>query len=221
MTPKQTLKQINDLTASLVGLSLSNRQHYPATRGPLQGDCQITINNDEGMTVALKNVPYRDIYVELEKSNCFNIMMLDGGLMTFRYRFQKGIVIEHSLTYFPSPDLEHFQNDPELYLLDEIYAEALDRNIVAFPLRFDYNDDPGRFEDVHHPFSHLTLGQYRNCRIPVCSPVSPLAFGRFVLRSFYNTSFRQYSDKIPAGTNSFHKTITDSEKKVLHVVCGR
>ena len=28
------------------------------------------------------------------------------------------------LCYFPSPDLEHFQNDPELYLGDEIYADV-------------------------------------------------------------------------------------------------
>ena len=36
MTPKQTLKQINNLTGSLVKLSLSNEQNFPATNGRAQ-----------------------------------------------------------------------------------------------------------------------------------------------------------------------------------------
>ena len=220
MTPKQTLKQINDLTAALVGLSLSNEQNFPATHGKINAGFEITVSTAATMSVALKNVAYRDIYGELEKARCFNVKMLDGALVSLRYRFRAGEVCEHSLSYFPSPDLEHFQNEPDIYLDDETYADVVARNIVPFPVRFDFSDDEEKFVDVHHPYSHLTLGQYENCRIPVCSPLGPLVFGGFILRNFYDTASRKYSEKIPASTLAFTKTITLNERRIPHLVCG-
>jgi hypothetical protein len=220
MTPKQTLKQINELTQALVGLSLSNEQNFPTTQGKPSTAFEISVSTAAGMSVALKNVAYRDIYGELEKARCFNIKMLDGALVSLRYRFLAGAICEHSLSYFPSPDLEHFQNEPEIYLEDEIYADVVAKNIVPFPIRFDFSDDEEKFVDVHHPYSHLTLGQYRNCRIPVCSPLGPLAFGGFILRNFYNTAFRKFSDKFPTSKLRFANTITAKERMIPHVVCG-
>lgn len=220
MTPLQTLRQIRSLTESLVGLSLSNEQNFPATHGQPGQSFEITVSTAAGMSVALKNVSYRDIYAELEEARCFNVKMLDGALISLRYRFESGVICEHALSYFPSPDLEHFQNDPEIYLEDEIYADIVARNIVSFPVRFDFSSDQDKFVDVHHPFSHLTLGQYKNCRIPVCSPVGPLAFGGFILRNFYNTAFRKFSEKIPSTRLGFANTITANERKIPHVICG-
>ena len=220
MKPKATLKQLEQLTTAMVGLSLSNDQNFASTHGDVDGDFEISVNNAASMSVALKNIAYRDIYQELEKSRCFNFKMLDGALVTLRYRFRAGEVCEHVLCYFPSPDLEHFQNDPEVYLLDEIYADVIGRNIVPFPVRFDFSDDAAKFVDVHHPYSHLTLGQYENCRIPVCSPLSPFTFGGFILRNFYNTAFQKYSDEIPTAALMFSNTITANERKIPHVVLG-
>jgi hypothetical protein len=220
MTPLQTLKQINELTQALVGLSLSNEQNFPTTQGKPNAAFEISVNTAAGMSVALKNVAYRDIYGELEKARCFNIKMLDGALISLRYRFLVGVICEHSLSYFPSPDLEHFQNEPEIYLEDEIYADVVAKNIVPFPIRFDFSNDEETFVDVHHPYSHLTLGQYKNCRIPVCSPLGPLAFGGFILRNFYNTVFRKFSAKFPTSKLGFASTITAKERKIPHVVCG-
>lgn len=220
MTPQQTLKQINELTQALVGLSLSNEQNFPTTQGKPNAAFEISVSTAAGMSVALKNVTYRDIYGELEKARCFNVKMIDGALVTLRYRFLAGAICEHSLSYFPSPDLEQFQNEPEIYLEDEVFADVVAKNIVPFPIRFDFSDDEEKFEDVHHPYSHLTLGQYKNCRMPVCSPLGPLAFGGFILRSFYNTAFRKYSAKFPTSKVMFAKTITAKERKIPHVVCG-
>lgn len=220
MTPQNTLRQVRQLTEALVGLSLSNEQNFPATHGDTNAAFEITVSTAAGMSIALKNVAYREIYGELEKARCFNVKMLDGALITLRYRFRSGDICEHSLSYFPSPDLENFQNNPEVYLDDEIYADVIARNIVPFPVRFDYSNDPEKFIDVHHPYSHLTLGQYENCRIPVCSPLGPLVFGAFILRNFYNTAFRKYSEKIPESTLAFVNTITTNERMIPHMVLG-
>jgi hypothetical protein len=218
MRSKDTLAEINELTAALVGVSLSNEQNFPTTHGISNGSFEITVKNAEALTVALRNVSYSDIYNSLSEAGCFNMKLLDGALVCLRYRFEAGEVIEHCLSYFPSPDLDHFQNEPEVYLSDDIYADIVGRNIVPFPIRFDFNADQARYVDVDHPFSHLTLGQYQNCRIPVCSPLSPLAFGSFILRNFYNTAFRKFSDEIPAPGFRFDRTISANEQQVPHVV---
>src|ERR1700721_3533024 len=145
MTPKDTLSQLKSLMTALIGLSLSNEQYFPSTKGDPRNAFEITVGNAKNMSVALKNIAYQDIYRELDQARSYNFKMLDGALVTLRYRFLSGDIIEHSLSYFPSPDLEHFQNDPELYLLDEIYADVVARNIVPFPIRFDFSNDEQNF----------------------------------------------------------------------------
>ncbi len=92
--------------------------------------------------------------------------------------------------------------------------ENLITTFVPFPVRFDFSDDPERFIEVHHPYSHLTLGQFKNCRIPVCAPVSPFVFGGFILRNFYNTVFRKYSENIPV------KCARKEKLSAVHSVVG-
>jgi hypothetical protein len=220
ITPANTLKKINELIHALVRSGLSNEQNFPSTQGDLKKSFEITVGNAAAMTIALKNISYGEIFRELDVARSFNCKMLDGALITLRYRFEAGTVVEHSLSYFPSPDLEHFQNEPDVYLTEEVYADVVARNIVPFPIRFDFSNDVAKFVEVHHPYSHLTLGQYENCRIPVCSPVDPLTFGAFVLRNFYNTAFRKYADEIPAATRLFANTITANERLIPHVVLG-
>jgi hypothetical protein len=48
-----------------------------------------TVNNATSMSVALKNIAYRDIYRELEQARCFNFKMLDGALVTLRYHHRQ------------------------------------------------------------------------------------------------------------------------------------
>ena len=105
-------------------------REFPATQGKLNAAFEISVSTAAGMSVALKNVAYRDIYAELEKARCFNVKMIDGALVSLRYRFLAGAICEHSLSYFPSPDLEHFQNEPEIYLEDEVFADVVAKNIV-------------------------------------------------------------------------------------------
>jgi hypothetical protein len=56
--------------------------------------------------------------------------------------------------------------------------------VLPVIIRADYNKDDV-ISKVHHPYSHITLGEYKNCRIPVNKPISPLSFVNFVLEHFY------------------------------------
>ena len=88
--------------------------------------------------------------------------MIDGALLQLMYRFQKTELESHRLAFFPSPYLEEFQNNPDVYKDDAMFTEVVFRNIVPFPLRFDYDSRNEVFIEVHHPKSHLSLGQYKN-----------------------------------------------------------
>ncbi|MDP3444869.1 MAG: DUF2290 domain-containing protein, partial [Ignavibacteria bacterium] len=110
----------------------------------------------------------------------------------------------------------HFQNNCEVYELDEIYADMIVKNIVSVPIRFDY--DPENVKSVDHPSSHLTLGQYQNCRIPIKAPITPNIFIDFILRSFYNTAHRKFSEELKFDLKTlFESTIDNAEKRILHL----
>lgn len=149
-------------------------------------------------------IAYDEIYQHLREVRAFNVKMLDGALMQMMYLFADGVVRRHRLAFFPAPHLEEFQNNQEIYLDDEIDADVVARNVVPFPVRFDYDARVDR-RDAAHPLSHLTLGQYRNCRIPVSAPVTPSRFVDFILRNFYHTAFIRYADRLPTGAWSLRR----------------
>lgn len=212
--------QIVNITTRLVECSLCDEQNFPAVSKE-NGHTRIGLPNSPNLSIALKsNVDYRDIYRQLDESKAFNFRMLDGALVQLLYDFDEASLSSHRLAYFPSPSLEPFQNDPELYELDEVYADIIKKNVVPFPIRFDYSSDAGKHIDVHHPKSHLTLGQYQNCRMPVCSPLSPVTFIKFILRNFYNTALIKYEAKINLPSFLFPNSISTNERLIPHVVLG-
>jgi hypothetical protein len=209
-------RQITKLTEVLVGLSLCDHQNFPAIHNLQHGYCEIGISNHTNLSYALKNISYHKIYAELERTQTYNLKMLDGALVQMVYCFRNDIIESHRLAFFPSPTLEEFQNNPEIYLEDEIYADVVAENIVPFPLRFDF--DNNNSIEIDHPKSHITLGQYKNCRIPVSAPLMPFHFVIFILRNFYNTAFLKYSDELkPVVPSVFTETITDLERKSIYV----
>ena len=215
--PEQVRQQMQQLTAELIGFSLCNRQNFPSMRGLGKGICEIGIGARENLSYALKNVPYHDVYIEMERTETYNIRMLDGALIHMMYRFQDDQLEAHRLAFFPSPFLEEFQNNPDIYLEDEVYAEVIMKNIVPFPLRFDFDCREEVVIDVEHPKSHLTLGQYQNCRIPVSSPLTPHHFIQFILRNFYNTAYQKYSNQLSTYSYCFENSLTRREKVLLHI----
>ena len=214
--PADIRNQIERLTSDIIGLSLCNDQKFPSVQKLAGQITEVGFRGDNNLSVALKNIPYTEIYNELERVQAYNVKMLDGALIQFLYRFKKDELIKHQLAFFPSPHLDEYQNNPDIYENDEIYAEVIKRNIVPFPLRIDYDTDADVVVELDHPMSHLTLGQYKNCRIPVSAPVTPYIFVNFILRNFYNTAFKTFCDKIQKFDTLFSDTLVGREKGVLH-----
>ena len=215
--PEIIRNQVERLTADFIGLGLCNSQNFPSftTNGSLQ---EISYSGTGDLSIVLKNQPYQQIYEELLRTNSYNLKMLDGALVQLMYKFENGSLTRHRLAFFPSPDLTEYQNNPDIYEDDEIYADIVMRNIVVFPIRFDFDSTEGTYREIDHPKSHLTLGQYKNCRIPVNAPVTPYAFLAFLLRNFYHTAFKKHTESITPFNDVFEESIFPSEKGIGHII---
>ena len=169
---------------------MSVYQNYPVIK-KIGSQQRLEWSLIKNLSVSLKNLDYDIIYSEIEKNTDYTIKLIDGNIIQMLYTFENNELISHRLAMFPSPKLELFQSNPEIYEKDEIYADITSKKIVPFPIRFDYNKK--EVVSTHnHPKSHVTLGQYTNCRIPAYGPISPRIFMQFILENFYNTYYSTY-----------------------------
>ena len=209
-------RQINTLISYLVETGLADAQHYAVLKA-IGSTMEISFSKSAYVSVALKNLSYGEIYEHLSAARAYNVRMLDGALIQMMYSFDNESVQRHRLAFFPAPDLEEFQNNPEIYLDDELYADVVAKNIVTSPFRFDYDLRYERNDGALYPISHFTLGQYQNCRIPVTAPLTPFRFIEFILRNFYHTAFVRYADTMPNTRSTFLDTIRPRECDTIHL----
>ena len=214
-TPNQVEEQINKLLGPLVKNGLIDDLNVAFQRSARKGHKKITFTGAEHVQIALRNKPYKEIYQHLRKNRAYNAKMLDGALLQMMYTFDGNILQRHRLAFFSAPNLEEFQNNPDINLENEIYDDVVAKNIMPFPLRFDYDI---RAQGSTHPKSHLSLGQYKDCRIPVSAPLTPFWFVNFILRNFYHIASSQYIADLPARGKGFPESINSKEQDTIHVI---
>ena len=214
---KSITLEIHNLTAKMVEVGLCVEPNYPtrtthpSDKGAVE---EVSISGLENASVALRNRPYREIYETLREKRNFNMRLIDDALIQFRYQFRQDKLLKHVLAFYPSPDLLEYENNPEIYEDDILYADIVMKDIVTTPVRFDFDED--NFEDYVHPKSHFTIGQYKNCRIPVIAGLTPYRFLNFVLRAFYSTPYHHYCSNWQGSSPDFDNTATAREKADIH-----
>lgn len=210
-------RQLEDLIGRLIASSVAVKQFYPKVKAEPGGS--ILIGRPTSSAIAMRDVDYGDIYRELDTNEAYDIKLVDGGLLIFQYQFDRAdTLLKHRLAYFPCPTLPTVDESPSLYEEDELFGDIMARSLVRFPIRFDYA--PDQYRDVVHPASHMTLGQYENCRIPVAGPLGPYAFGIFIVRNFYCRAYTRNKNKFDRSSSSLKRTetISQAERRVLHLV---
>ena len=166
-----------------------------------------------------KGLSYADAYKESLKTRAYSFKLLDGAICQMSYAVFKNALTKHRLGFFPSPEQPAYQDDPDLYDAEQDYWDATGPSALVTPVRFDFDDTVT--EDDIHPKSHLTLGQYKGCRIPVSAPLSPLSFVRFILSNFYASKWVQHRETYPAKKLSFDNTISEDEMKNAYLEVGK
>lgn len=218
MTPQETLTSINSVITKLIRAGLSDDQRYPALRRTGDRRCEVGIEGAPDMSATLRDIPYDEAFIAIEKAGAFNIKMVDGALLQFAYTFQNNAISGHRLAFFPAPNLANYDEARSLYDDDEIYADIVGRYLVRFPIRFDFSSSNEEHVELIHPKSHLTLGQYKNCRIPVNGPLTPVRFARFIVRNFYFSVLDQVEFGDRAERAVYPETITDAERRIGHMI---
>ncbi|ULN49108.1 DUF2290 domain-containing protein [Mycolicibacterium goodii] len=211
-------QELSDLITDLIGLGMVDHQNYSAITMGADDSWQVAQPGAQ-LHLSLKSRPYEDIYLELIGAGCYNLLFLDGAIVQLSYDGIGERVVRHRLAYLPSPSLRPYQDDPELYLLEKHFVEIVGHQVVPVPVRFDFDDRAGVSRDVIHPVSHVTLGQYQHCRIPVTAPVSPRCFVEFILNSFYSTP-ESARISLRSHVEPWATTITPRERSVVHVNLG-
>ena len=81
-------------------------------------------------------------------------------------------------THSPIDDLIQFRR------FDTAEQEA---KWVVDDIEKNLRDEELKYQDIMiiHPYSHITLGGYKNCRIPADRPIAPIQFVKFIMEHFY------------------------------------
>lgn len=219
MTLNDTYQEIVLITQKLVELGLSVQQNFPHRSAN-----NITCKDGADLAAVLKNVKYHEKYTLLNEEQNYNIKLLDGAIIQMMYSFNSTgrNLISHRLAFFPAPDIENYEDNPEAherkYFGKSEFHDLIEPNVIKTPIRFDYSSEEAIFVDTHHPYTHLHLGEYEGCRIPLFSPLTPCVFINFILRNFYNSALRDYCDNYSFPTEQkFSQSITSNESKILHM----
>lgn len=217
MISKLICQQINNITSCLIREGLSVEQNFPSVRS-IDGKYIVSFQNDNNICKALKNESYEVIYDKLEKTKSYNIKLIDGALIQFMYVCSRKKLISHRLAYMPSPFIEAYKNAQEIYGADLLYGDIVRDSITPFPIRFDYSENLQDFREFYHSKSHLTLGEFDYCRIPVLGPVNPYSFISFILKHFYIEDRSNEINKniYNAKKIQFPASITERELKEPH-----
>lgn len=213
---KDIIKQISDITEKLIKSSFSIRENYVA-----DVENEIYWSGYKNIAFTLKRQPYDTIYKQCIIEKAYNFMLLDNALIQMMYRIKDNEIVSHRLAYLPHPNYLNYQEDPEdfeeLYYGNELFTDIIEKKVISIPLRFDYDIDEKKYVDINHPKSHVTIGNYQNCRIPASKPISPYRFILFVLRSFYYDRFNEYftNDDFKCKIN-LDESISIKEKEMVY-----
>lgn len=219
MTINETYQEIQSITLKLIELGLSIKQHWAVRSGH-----SICCKEDADVSGLLRNISYQEKYDLLNTEDNYNFKLIDGAVIQLMYTFNHTgrEILSHRLAYFPAPNIENYEDDPEshenYYYGESEFHDLIDKNVIKIPLRFDYSPETPPFVDIHHPYAHLHLGEYESCRIPIVRPLTPAQFINFILRNFYNTALREYcSDYTFPMDLHFNNSITENERNLVHI----
>jgi hypothetical protein len=210
-------KEISELTTALIKVGICDDQNFPADHSLGNDIYEVTFSGEGDISSIFDFYEYETAYEEIVKNRAFNMKLIDGALIQLMYKVSKrGEIVKHRLAFYPSPKLLSFQSNSDPYMEDKLYIEIVNRKIVPFPLRFDF--DVSAHIDIEHPKSHLTLGDSKNCRIPISHPMTPHWFIDFILRNFYQTKKYNFISELPKKRFSVPLSISDNERNIIHMV---
>ena len=154
-----------------------------------------------------KNISTEEIRRNLIENNQYCFQFYDGSIFSYEAIINKDEIIKSNIVFIKCYDSEKKQEDKtwQDYQFDDGSDEKLGTPIY---LRIDI-DEKGK--KSHHSICHLTLSNYKYCRIPLTNKISIQESLNFILNNFYNV----YDAKLPKLCHE--RCITVEESKEIHL----
>lgn len=206
--------EIRVLTQHMTEANICQENRFPATSPGPGGMVDVFPADSMDLSAALKNIPYAEAYNAVRGGKAYNMVLLDGAMIHFRYRVRSAPqrIVKHNLSFWPSPRLLSSDQAPWIYEDDEPFGDAVDENgVLPVPIRFDFA--PEQFVEYIHPRSHATFGQYPNCRVAVAGAVRPGVFLDFILKNFYQRELTSLGGHFPFEFYETSLSMTENETK--------
>ena len=216
MTPGQIRQDTNKLVHHLLNLGLVIDYQDMFERKNI--NTEISYGTADLFTKPRRSDAYSRIYERVSEERNFNAQFRDGAFIQMRYSFLGKSLLKHRLAFLPPPEASWSDWQRDMLAEDHELNDMFKGRREGQPLRFDFDstDDP-RF----HSKSHLTIGNFESCRIPVSTAITPYWFFHFILLNFYSTRKFDLVSNLPGTLRNFSTSITRAEKKVPHLVIPR
>lgn len=215
---QKVLKDIKRVVRHFNLLGIADVSFDPITTN--SSDYRLVQSPNPSSSTVLENVSYADLYAAVDEEQSYLIKLLDGAFLQLDYAFDpRGRrLVKHRLSYLPSPELESYMDLRSDYWEGRSFVEVVGHQVLPVPIRVDFDARESVAVSGRHPVAHLTLGQYKHCRIPVSSPMLPIAFAKFIGSHFYSDEgpkpFDSLRSEIPG---EFEGTLTAEERNMTHV----
>ena len=154
-------------------------------------------------------------YVSIYESGAYHCILFDGSIVRASFKFEKNLLIQENLMYWPAPLTVPEDEVDELGIRDAIDMRLLSLNSnsealnMRTPFRIDY--DLSNANDMH-PETHLHI-QHSDCRISVNKPICFNTFIRFIISNFYPYSQQSVVDRL--GTINYSGYKSGKEARIV------
>lgn len=152
-----------------------------------------------------KNISAEKIIETLRRGKQYSILLKDKSVFQIEYTIENNTIIKQRMLYMKLSK----------EIIDDTSEESMnydeEKEILEIPLLIRVDYDLKSHKDIEHPASHMTISNIEKCRIPIKSNMSFLQFVKFILMNVYGIN---YNDKELIINE---ETITDSEKKCIHI----
>ena len=126
-------------------------------------------------------------YVSIYETGAYHCILFDGSIVRVFFQFDKNILIQESLLYWPAPIMIPEEDIDELGIREamNLHLSGLNTDSKALKMRtpFRVDFDPSSASAVH-PETHIHM-QHNKCRISVKKPICFNTFIKFIFSNFY------------------------------------
>ena len=152
-------------------------------------------------------------YLSIYETGAYHCILFDGSIIRAYFKFQKNILLQESLLYWPAPIIIPEEDVDELGIREAVSMYFGDEDsrskkvIMRSPFRFDFDPTNG---SERHPATHVHM-QHADCRISAKRPICFNAFIKFVFKNFYPDSCPSILEDLEwlnySGFNEYDKAV--------------